>query len=191
MAGFLCIPDASANTGWYIGVATGSTSVDVDVNDFNDGGITTGDVDDGGVGFKIFGGYKIMKFLAVEGGYTDLDEVTFDGISDGSGGLYAPGPVNSVFESSGTFVNVVGILPINPMFAIIGKMGMLNWDGDFSLTDTSGSATGSDDGSDPMYTLGVEILPNSKFTLRAEYENFADVMDEDVDRITGSLLIRF
>jgi OOP family OmpA-OmpF porin len=191
MAIFLSIPDAVADTGWYVGVATGSTAVDVDVNTFQDGGITSGDVDDGGIGFKVFGGYKIIKFLAVEGGYTDLDEVTFDGVSDGSGGLWAAGPVSTVFEAGGTFVNVVGILPINNTFAFIGKMGMMNWDGDFTLADTSGILNGSDDGTDPMYTVGVEILPNSKFTLRAEYENFTDVMAEDIDRVTGSLLFRF
>jgi hypothetical protein len=191
MASMLCVSTASAETGWYVGIASGTTSVDLDVSSFDDGGIASGDVDDGGLGWKVFGGYKIMKYLAVEGGFTDLDEVTFDGISDGSGGLYAAGPVSSLLDANGSFVNVVGIIPITPMFAVIGKVGFLNWDGDFTLEDTVTALTGSDDGVDPMYTFGIEILPNSKFTLRAEFERFSEVFNEDVDRVSGSLLIRF
>ena len=184
----VAVSPVSAETGWYVGIATGTTSVDKDA--FNDGGITAGDVDDG-LGWKVFGGYKVMKYLAFEGGFTDLDEVSFDGISDGSGGLFAAGPVGAIFDVNGSFVNVVGILPITRMFAVIAKVGFLNWDGDFTLEDTVQAVSGSDDGSDPMYTFGVEILPNSKFTLRAEYENFSEVFDEDVERVSGSLLIRF
>ncbi|MEE8111503.1 MAG: outer membrane beta-barrel protein, partial [Acidobacteriota bacterium] len=190
VAGALAVSPVSAGSGWYVGIATGSTSVDLNVADFDDGGITSGEVDDGGIGWKVFGGYQIIKYLAVEGGFTDLNEVTFDGISDGTGLLYAAGPVSSVFDVNGSFVNVVGILPITPMFAVIGKVGILNWDGDFTLVDTVDAITGSDDGSDPMYSFGVEILPSAKCTLRAEYELYSEVFDEDVDRVSASLLIR-
>ncbi len=117
--------------------------------------------------------------------------MTFDGVSDGSGILYAPGAVSSVFDVNGSFVNVVGILPIAPGFAIIGKVGFLNWDGDFSLEDTVQAFKASDDGVDPVYTFGLEFLPNSKFTVRAEFEKFTGVFDEDVDRVSASLLVRF
>ena len=191
VAGMLSVTTTSAESGWYVGIATGSSSADVDVSTFDDGGITSGSVDDGSIGWKVFGGYKIMKFLAVEGGYQNLDEVTFDGTSDGTGGLFAAGPVSSVFDVDGQFVNIVGIIPITSMFAVIGKVGFLNWNGDFTLEDVTAAVSGSDDGVDPVYTFGVEILPNSKFTLRAEFEKFSNVFDEDVDQVSASLLVRF
>lgn len=191
MVSMICASTTSAETGWYVGITSGTTSADVDVSAFDDGGITSGDVDDGGLGWKVFGGYKIMKYLAVEGGFTDLDEVTFDGISDGTGVLFAAGPVSSVFDANGTFVNVVGIIPITPMFAVIGKVGLLNWDGDITLEDAVTAIAGSDDGVDPVYSFGVEFLPDSKFTVRAEFERFSDVFDEGVDRVSASLLVRF
>ena len=193
-AAVLVAPPALAGNGngWYIGGGTGTTSADVAVADFDDGGITSGDVDDGGVGFKLFGGYKFHKHFAVEGGYADLDEVAFAGTSDGTGGLYAAGPVTSLSEVDGLFVTAVGILPVAAKVSLFGKAGLMNWDGDFTLADSSGTlVAGSDDGSDPLFGVGVEIIPMEQFHIRAELERFSDIFSEDVTRVAGSLVYRF
>ena len=175
--------------GWYVGGGIGPTGSGLGTADFDDGTLTSGSVDDG-TSWKVYGGYQIMKHFAVEGGFTDLDEVTFDGVA-GSGGLFGVGPVNSNIATDGLFVTAVGIIPLNQHFSIFGKAGFMNWNTDFSLTSTSLNTSGDDSGTDPMFGVGVEFLKKQKFALRAEYESFSDIMDEDIDRISGNLLFRF
>lgn len=175
--------------GWYVGGGTGPTSSDLGTADFNDGTLTSGSVDDG-TSWKVYGGYQIMKFFAVEGGFTDLDEVNFDGVA-GSGGLYGAGPVNANFQADGLFVSAVGIYPLNEHFSVFGRMGFMNWNADVALTSTNVTVSGDDDGTDPLFGVGVEFLKKDRFALRAEWESFSDVMDESIDRISGNVLFRF
>ena len=175
--------------GWYVGGGIGPTGSDLGTADFDDGSLMSGNVDDG-TSWKVYGGYQIMKHFAVEGGFTDLDEVTFNGVADSSGGFGA-GPVNANIEADGLFVAAVGIIPLNQHFSVFGKAGFMNWNTDFVLTATNGTIGGDDDGTDPMFGVGVEFLKKQKFSLRAEYESFSDIMDEDISRISGNVLFRF
>ena len=174
--------------GWYVGGGIGPTGSDLGTADFDDGSLTSGSVDEG-TGWKVYGGYQIMKHFAVEGGFTDLDEVTFDGVA-GSGGIFGAGPVNANIETDGLFVTAVGIIPLNQHFSIFGKAGFMNWNSDASVTSANLGTIGfDDDGTDPMFGVGVEFLKKQKFSLRAEWETIS--MDDNVDRITGNVLFRF
>ena len=96
----ISMPVASAaETGWYIGGSTGEADLNLSVSDFNDGAITSGTADDDDTGRKVFGGYHVNEHLAIEGGFVDLNndfdsKTTFEGISNGSGSLFAAGPVS-------------------------------------------------------------------------------------------------
>ena len=174
--------------GWYIGGGVGPTSTDLGTGDFDDGSLTSGDVDEG-TGWKVYGGYQVMKHFAVEGGFTDLSEITFDGVA-GSGGFYGAGPVNVNMEADGLFVTAVGIIPLNQHFSVFGKAGFMNWNSDVTLISANLGPIGfDDDGTDTMFGVGVEFLKKENFSLRAEWETISN--SDNLNRITGNLLYRF
>ena len=186
----LAAPNATAG-GWYVGGSAGQTSSNVSVADVDDGGLTSGEIDDSGTAFKVFAGFGWLPFMSIEGGFVDLDQITFAGTSDGSGGFFAAGPVSGDFTTEGIFAAVVGKVPLPKSMALLAKVGMYNWDSDITFTNTSGTVTGSDDGTDPMYGVGIEFTRGSFMALRAEYEVFQDVLDRDIDLVTGNILFRF
>ncbi|MBI4161072.1 MAG: outer membrane beta-barrel protein [Acidobacteria bacterium] len=188
----LAVPCALAEeTSWYVGGSAGPASTGLGVSNFDDGSLTAGSVDDSGTGWKIFGGYQFAKHFGVEGGFVDLDKTSFDGTSDGTGSLYSAGTVTSTSEANGLFAAAVGILPVVKNFSVFGKAGLMNWDGDTTLSDSSGTLAGSDDGSDPMFGVGVEFRRGTMVSLRAEWEQFSDILGTDVDLISGNILFRF
>ena len=82
---------AGAETGWYLGASWGASSFHHDLEDFSDGSLAGGAVDDTDSGWKVFAGYGWSPRWAVEVGYSllnnDYDGETtfFGGLSDGSG----------------------------------------------------------------------------------------------------------
>src|SRR5476649_1967799 len=69
--------------GWYGGLNVGQSRAKIDdariMSNLLGGGATTASIDDDnrGTGFKVFGGYKLNKNFAVEGGYFDLGKFGF------------------------------------------------------------------------------------------------------------------
>ncbi len=178
----------AAEAGGYFGASIGETDAGLSVSDFNlDGSITSGDVDDSDTGWKAFGGYRFNENVALEGGLYNLGEVTFDGTS--SGGFFFPaGPVSADFEADGFFASVVGTIPFNK-FSIFGQIGFHRWDADFKVTISGVSGFDDDDGTDPLYGLGVAYHPNDRITIRGALEVFTEILEEDIDLLSISVLI--
>ncbi|MGA7984912.1 MAG: outer membrane beta-barrel protein, partial [Burkholderiales bacterium] len=143
--------------------------------------------DDTDTATKIFGGYQFNKNLAVEVGYADLGKATAS----------IPG-VSAEWKTTTWDILAVGILPINQQFSVLGKIGMASWSLDASLTALGvGSATQSASGTDVTYAVGVQYDFNDKVGLRAEWQTYSNIGDEnttgqsDVDVIGASVLFRF
>lgn len=183
------IPSAvAAEAGGYFGASIGETDAGLGVSDFNDGSIISGDVDDSDTGWKLFGGYRFNENVALEGGLYNLGEVTFNGTSNGAGFLFAAGPVSADVEADGFFAAVVGTIPFNK-FSVFGQIGFHSWDADVKLTDSSGSFSGDDDGTDPLYGVGVAYHPNDRVTIRGALEVFTEILEEDIELLSISVLI--
>ncbi len=164
--------------GGFFGVSIGQVEVDVSTSDFDDGSLISRDVDDTDTVWKLFGGYRFNKNLAIEGGFADGGEIKFDGVSAG-GFLWAPGPVSATVETESIYVAVVGVIPFKK-WALFGKLGFHRWEADSSVTNTIiGAFSFDDDGTDPMYGIGVEWRPTERLGVRFEYEVFTEVLDED------------
>ncbi len=195
----LTIPVASAiNKGSYFGIASGETEGDASLSDFNDGSLTSGSVDDTDTGLKLFGGFQFTDSLAIEGGFIDFGEVTFDGTSNGSffplG--FAAGPVSADIETQGLYVAVIGMKTF-PVVSVFGKLGVLLWGADGEFVDTSGSFDLDDfdleeSGESVMVGLGVEFRPKRKLAIRAEWEQHQDALvdERDIDFLSVSILFR-
>jgi outer membrane protein with beta-barrel domain len=145
-----------AHAGLFVGGSVG----DATIND-EDSGFS---FDANDTGYKVFAGFTLFKFFALEASYVDL----------GTPEDTIAGTEISV-DATGWDVYAVGILPLGKHFEIFGKAGIIVWDAETSVT---GSADESDDGNDPAYGAGVAFKFGEHIALRLEYERF-DISDVD------------
>lgn len=129
------------------------------------------DADDNG--YKIFFGFRFLKFFGVEGQYVDYGE--FD---DTVGGVNIRNEVTSfdVFAVGGFQVW---------RFDLFGKAGLSSWDSEFSR------GPGDDDsGTDLAYGVGAAFRITERLWVRAEWEVF-EVDDADLDMASLGADFRF
>jgi len=152
-------PAVAADNGFYIGASIGGSSLDI--SDFDD---ELGDIDfsDGDTAYKLFAGYRVLSFLAVEAGYVDFGDP-----SDVIGGLEA---VDVQVSLTGWDAFAVGILPIGPV-DIFAKVGVISWDADIRAALDDLVDSDSDSGTDAAWGLGVALRLGS-FAIRVEGEQF-------------------
>lgn len=140
-------PKASA-LGVYVGGSYGNAGVEVD------------DFDEDDSAYKVFGGVRLLKFLAFEASYDDFGEAETSGVSADTSawGLFARGH-----------------FPIW-RFEIFGKVGVYQWESDVDV----GNASDSFDGSELAYGAGASFRITDLIHIRGEYETF-DLDDNDLD----------
>ncbi|HEX5041918.1 MAG TPA: outer membrane beta-barrel protein [Candidatus Polarisedimenticolaceae bacterium] len=161
---------------FYVGGALGQASTDVP-------GATSGSgltVDDSSTGYKVFGGYDVAKYFAVEGAYVDGGSVKMNDSSSFS----------SSIETSGFAFRAMGVLPLREKLHLFADLGMYKWNADATVSDGFTTASGSDDGTDPVYGIGMgwQVMP--KGHLRVEIERY-DVSAEGADLNTDMISVGF
>jgi OmpA-OmpF porin, OOP family len=189
----------AADTGWYAGVNVGQSMANIDDARITSGllgggfGTTSINDDDRDTGYKIFGGYKVNKNFALEGGYFDLGKFGFTATTVPAGTL------NGNIQLKGLNLDAVGILPINAKFSAFGRVGL-----NYAEAKDSFSGTGavrvvntSPSKSEANYKLGLGLQYD--FTdavgMRAEVERYRinDAVGNkgDVDLFSLGLVYRF
>jgi len=154
-----------SDAGWYIGGSYGMTSFDIDTT-----GITSPSLDDSDSGFKIFGGFQFTKNWGMEFGYVDFGKA---GISGSIIGIPFTGNIGvTAFTFAGT-----GTLPLGENFALLGKVGLANWDAKVSVSALGAGGASSDSGTDMFYGFGLRYSLNKNLGVQVEYEQF----DTDTD----------
>ena len=113
--------------------------------------------------WKIFGGYRFMRHLAVEGWYADHGEITLK-----------TGAVTSTAQSSTFAVAAVGILPLGSNFELFGKLGIGYTNIDATGTSPTTSVGISDSGSDVVFGVGALFNFTRNLGVRAEFERYND-----------------
>ena len=173
-------PAANAG-GWYVGGAVGQTSTDLGSLDPGSG-VSGVSIDDSDTGFKVLGGYNIMKFISVEAAFVDIGQVSVDGTVPGIG------TASVSAEADGISVEALGIFPFANKFEVFAKAGLYRWDGDVSV---SGVGSGSDDGTDPTYGVGFGWNAFSRGQVRVEAERYTLDFVGDVDMYSAGFNFRF
>ena len=154
---------ASAGT-FYVGASWLSTDAEFET------AVDNFDTDDSG--WKVFGGWDIIKFLGVEASYRDLG--TFDqtiGANTFSGDL-------TVYD-----IEARGILPIGSALELFAKAGYGNVAIDFETSDGITTVSGDDDDWELFYGVGVAVKLGKGFAVRAEWEEW------DVDTSLNSFSV--
>lgn len=159
--------------GFYAGVGIGEASVKVDDVDF----------DASDTAFKVFGGYSVNQYFAVELTY-------FDGGAPSEDFSFGGQSASVETEITGLTASAVGRLPLGETFALFGKLGFTSYDA--TVSASGGGFSASEDGSDEdlSYGIGAALGFGQSFEVRAEYEA-VDISDGSFNVLSVSGLFRF
>jgi len=157
------IPASASDTGFYLGAGIGRSSIDI----FEFYPSLGDSLEQDNSAYKAYGGYRFLKFLAVEGGYTDL------GSPQGLERNVQEHPERAEVSVKGWDAFAVGILPLGQVVDVFGKIGMMSWDTNItSVQDGEVIFSESASGNDAAYGIGIGFWVGPNVTLRGEGEWF-------------------
>ncbi|MET0334851.1 MAG: outer membrane beta-barrel protein [Rhizobacter sp.] len=148
---------------YYVGIAAGVTNQDVNCSGWSN-------CDKSDTGFKLYGGFKLSKAIALELGYTDFGSASLS--LGGLRGSYSA----SALSAGGAF-----FLPLTPKLTGIGRAGLAYVDGDYS-GGVFGVNGGSESGIEPYIGFGLAYALTPKLSLTGSF----DYMRADYPRGSGS-----
>ena len=131
-------------------------------------------------GWKVYGGYQFNKYLGVEGGYVNLNDMT------GS-----TGTIVTNLDTDAWTLGAVLSYPVTEKFSVMGKLGAAYMLADVNVKDGAALTVRSgDDGYEPNYGVGVSYALLDNLSLRAEWERF-DRKEYDIDLMSAGIAMRF
>lgn len=204
----------AADTGFYVGGLVGASSFDVNEDDLAgladvlsglglDITITGSSLDDSDVGFGAVVGYRFLPWFAAEARYVDLGEATYRARGTVSAVESAALPFDLALKAKvkGPALSVLGILPFAERWELYARGEVLFADtkieGKIDVDGDTGSQSDSANSTDFGVGIGVGANLGEHWAVRAEYERFMDVGDEqetgetDVDLASLQVLYRF
>ncbi|MDA8127827.1 MAG: outer membrane protein transport protein [Betaproteobacteria bacterium] len=183
--------------GWYAGLGVGQShyrdvASSIDSEAAAAGGSASTSVSPLSEGWKVYGGYQFNKYLAMEGGYTNLND------AHANTTITAPsaGSLRTNVATDAWSLALVGTLPITEKFSLMGKAGAA-----YVLPEVTTHATGSASGATaaaaighdsyrPVYGVGASYALLDNLNLRAEYERF-DLKHVNIDLLTAGVAMKF
>ena len=156
--------------GFYFGGGIGDFSSSVDeinsLDDVDDAGIDFSDSDNA---LKLFGGWRLNRYLAFQGDYVDFGE---------SSGFVTPS-VSGTSDVQGFAPSIVGTLPIGPV-ELFGRIGMMFYELDLNLT---GGRVIDESGEDMVWSAGIGLDVKERLNLRLEYEQIDIERFDEADAV--------
>lgn len=163
--------------GWYAGFGFGQSK-------FKD--VVADSANTRSEGWKVYTGYQFNKYLGVEGGYTNLNDMTA-----------RTGTVTSNMAVDAWTLGAVLSYPLTDKLSVMGKVGAAYMLRDINIknpaapipADRLTKRTG-DDSYQPNYGVGVSYALLDFLSLRAEWERF-DTKGSDIDLMTAGIAMKF
>ena len=131
-------------------------------------------------GWKVYSGYQFNKYLGVEGGFANLNDMT---------AYTATSRVNT--NADAWTLAAVGSYPLTNKFSVMAKLGAA-----YVLTSTNtrvGAGRNEHTGYDsyqPYYGVGLKYALLNNVDLRAEWERF-DLDHYNIDLMTAGFAVKF
>jgi OmpA-OmpF porin, OOP family len=181
----------SHQTGFYAGAGGGITDANLDSSTWAPPAGTgwTHDTHAGAV--KGFVGFRFNKFVGIEGGYYYLGKIENQYLGPGGAGT-------ATSKLQAWMLDAVGYLPITDNLSLIGRLGAVNGYLDTALVGTvpAGLLPVSTNGFNFTWGLGAQLDIDTRWALRAEYENLGKFGDSNtgtmrVNLWSGSALMKF
>lgn len=138
-------------------------------------------------GWKVYGGYQFNKYLGVEGGYVNLNDMAA-----------RTGTVTTNVDTDAWGVAAVLSYPLTERFTVMGKLGAAYMLADVDTKNPAAplpasnrlTKTSGDDGYEPNYGVGVSYALLDFLSVRAEWERF-DRDDHHIDLLSAGLAMKF
>jgi OOP family OmpA-OmpF porin len=172
---------SQATTPWYIGAGLGVSRAQHACT-----GLPIGvSCDESDTSWKAYGGYRLARYFAVEGGGGALGDVR---AQTGA----------TVLKISGTELELsaLGIVPLTSQFSLFGRFG-----GYRSKVNVSGALTGSKSSGNATYGIGMDFNLTRNVDMRAEWQRYQSVRARDdasgaestanVNVVGAGVLVRF
>jgi hypothetical protein len=172
---------ADETTSWYVGAQFGAARSDVSASHVEgalaaQGYAVTSDVSNQSRdAWRLYGGYELTDWLALEAGYSDLGEVDV-GFS---------GPVADIEQflidanalqppsAQGIDLTAVARLPIGSHLSVYAKAGAFFWDARYDTRNVEGQfVRREDDGVDALGGIGAQLKLFERWSLVAELTRF-------------------
>lgn len=159
---------------WYIGGNFGRTAESVDngeiANTIIGGGLTSIDEDETDRGYKLFVGYQFNQYIALEAGYADLGDFSYE-VARAPGA----GTLNAETNYKGYNLDVVGTWPLTPRLSAFGRVGAFYYETEQNFVGTQSLAASlSSDDKDTGYKFGagLEYSFTERLSARIEAERY-------------------
>jgi long-chain fatty acid transport protein len=131
-------------------------------------------------GWKVYGGYQFNKYLGVEGGYVNLNDMTG-----------TTGTVVTNIDTDAWALGAVLSYPVTDKLSVMGKLGAAYMLADVRTKNGAAlTVTTGDDSYEPNYGVGISYALLDFLSLRAEWERF-DRKEYDIDLITAGIAMKF
>jgi OOP family OmpA-OmpF porin len=187
-----------ANSAWYIGAGLGQTRANIDDERIknsltaNGESLTAFSEDERDVGYKLFIGKQLNRYLAIEAGVFDLGDFAFSAATSPNGSL------NGQIGLRGVNIDLVGRLPLNERVALLARIGANYAEAKTSFSGNRLNAvtdpTSSERKTNAKAGLGLEYKFSEALALRGEAERYRinDAVGNrgDVDMFSLSLVYK-
>ena len=186
-AGFAAVLLAASSIAaaqWYAGGSVGRSTTSFNTSDFSTAGASESQ-DRNKAGNKVFAGYDLSRYWALEGGHAELGTPRYT--SSASGPPFGNVSGTSDVKQSAWFLAAKGTLPVANQFNVFGKLGWTN--NKLEQHNTSDNAAfnaafglpvdKSRRRSDMMFGFGGEYLVHKNVGIRFEYDDFGKFGDSN------------
>ncbi|MHB1084286.1 MAG: outer membrane protein transport protein [Thiobacillus sp.] len=130
--------------------------------------------------WKVYTGYQFNKYLGVEGGYVNLNDMTA-----------TTGAVRTNVDTDGWTLGAVVSYPLTNKLSVTGKLGTAYLLADvYTKNGAAVTVATGDDGYEPNYGVGVRYAVFDNLNLRAEWERF-DRKNSNIDLLTAGMVVKF
>jgi hypothetical protein len=156
MISLIAIPTfAFSQAKYYVGAEYTKNKIDTGVSNISSR------LDEEDNGYSIFFGLPINKDFDVELSYNNFGEASLSGVSGNqfrlNGTTYEFNQTATIKAEAKSYgVAVKPKLNINKNLDLVGTLGAHKWDSDLSVRGTTASGSGSDDGVDLFYGVGLK-----------------------------------
>lgn len=120
--------------------------------------------DGGDTGFKVYGGKQLHENFAVEISFQDLGRLRKD-----------RGTFDTIAESEGVNLSLVGIIPFNEFAFFYGKAGYMLSETKYSRVEGDVTTETDDESSDFTFGAGIAFRFAHRYDIRAEFESLNDL----------------
>ena len=199
LASFVSPVAMAQDAGWYGGLNLGQSKARIDdpriISGLLSSGFFTTSItdDDRDSGYKIFGGYQMNRYLALEAGYFDLGRFSFNATTQPLGTL------TGEIKLRGANLDLLGIIPLTEKFSAFGRIGVARAEARDTFTGSGLvrvlNPNPSKTDTNGKFGLGLQYAFTESFGMRAEVERYrindAVGTKGDIDLASLGLVYRF